>query len=84
MEGIKTLYARTGGKDQVGTFRMNLKDWDERPPAEDIISQVNEITASYAGVEIELRKDENGPGGGKALSIELPRFVDVLNSEAKR
>jgi len=57
VEGIKTLYARTGGKDQVGTFRMNLKDWDERPPAEDIISQVNEITASYAGVEIELRKD---------------------------
>ena len=85
MEGTKTLYARTGGKDQVGTFRMNLKDWDERPPAEDIISQVNEITASYAGVEIELRKDENGPGGGKALSIELSsRFVDVLNSEAKR
>ena len=85
VEGIKTLYARTGGKDQVGTFRMNLKDWDERPPAEDIISQVNEITASYAGVEIELRKDENGPGGGKALSIELSsRFVDVLNSEAKR
>ncbi|MBC7010912.1 efflux RND transporter permease subunit, partial [Pseudoalteromonas sp. BZK2] len=85
VEGIKTLYARTGGKDQVGTFRMNLKDWDERPPAEDIISQVNEITASYAGVEIELRKDENGPGGGKALSIELSsRFDDVLNSEAKR
>ncbi len=83
--GIKTLYARTGGKDQVGTFRMNLKDWDERPVAEEIISQVNEITASYAGVEIELRKDENGPGGGKALSIELSsRFVDVLNSEAKR
>ncbi|AXV66024.1 MULTISPECIES: efflux RND transporter permease subunit [Pseudoalteromonas] len=83
--GIKTLYARTGGKDQVGTFRMNLKEWDERPPAENIISQVTEITAGFAGVEIELRKDENGPGGGKALSIELSsKFVDVLNSEAKR
>lgn len=84
VQGIKTLYARTGGKDQIGTFRMNLKDWDERAPAEDIISQVNEITASFAGVEIELRKDENGPGGGKALSIELSsKFPEVLNQQAK-
>lgn len=84
VQGIKTLYARTGGKDQIGTFRMNLKEWDERAPAEDIISQVNEITASFAGVEIELRKDENGPGGGKALSIELSsKFPEVLNQQAK-
>ena len=84
VDGIKTLYSRTGGQDQVGTFRMNLEDWDERAPAEDIITQVNEITASFAGVEIEMRKDENGPGGGKALSIELSsKFPEVLNQQAK-
>ncbi|CAM4362803.1 efflux RND transporter permease subunit [Pseudoalteromonas ostreae] len=84
VEGIKTLYARTGGQDQIGSFRLNLKDWHERPPAEDIITQVNEITAGFAGVEIEMRKDENGPGGGKALSIELSsKFPEVLNQQAK-
>ncbi len=85
VEGIKTLYSRTGGKDIVGTLRMNLKDWDERAPADEIISEVISRTSNIAGVEIELRKDENGPGGGKDLSIELSsKFPDALNKEARR
>lgn len=84
IDGIKTLYARTGGQDQIGTFRMNLKEWDERAPAEDIITEVNKVTASFAGIEIELRKDGNGPGGGKDLSIELSsKFPEILNQQAK-
>lgn len=83
--GIKTLYSLTGGKDLVGTLRLNLKDWDEREPADQIIAKVMSLTSTIAGVEIELRKDENGPGGGKDLSIELSsKFPEVLNQEARR
>ena len=85
VEGIKTLYSRSGGKDIVGSLRMNLKDWDKRRPADQIIEEVLGNTSELAGVEIEIRKDENGPGGGKDLSIELSsKFPDVLNEEARR
>lgn len=85
IEGIKTLYSRTGGKDIVGSLRMNLKDWDERRPADQIIEEVLASTSNLAGVEVEIRKDENGPGGGKDLSIELSsKFPDVLNEESRR
>lgn len=85
VDGIKTLYSRSGGKDIVGSLRMNLKDWDKRRPADQIIEEVLGNTADLAGVEIEIRKDENGPGGGKDLSIELSsKFPDVLNEEARR
>ncbi len=85
IEGFKTLYSRTGGKDLVGTIRMNLADWDTRAPADEIISQVIERTKNIAGVEVELRKDENGPGGGKDLSLELSsKFPDILNQETRR
>lgn len=85
VEGIKTLYSRSGGKDIVGSLRMNLKDWDKRRPADQIIEEVLGNTSDLAGVEIEIRKDENGPGGGKDLSIELSsKFPDALNEEARR
>ncbi|TMO85307.1 efflux RND transporter permease subunit [Pseudoalteromonas spongiae] len=85
VEGIKTLYSRSGGKDIVGSLRMNLKDWDKRRPADQIIEEVLGNTSDMAGVEIEIRKDENGPGGGKDLSIELSsKFPSVLNDEARR
>ena len=83
--GIKTLYSRSGGKDIVGSLRMNLKDWDERRPADQIIEEELANTSDLAGVEIEIRKDENGPGGGKDLSIELSsKFPEALNNEARR
>lgn len=85
VEGIKTLYSRSGGKDIVGSLRMNLKDWDKRRPADQIIEEVLGNTSDMAGVEIEIRKDENGPGGGKDLSIELSsKFPNVLNEEVRR
>jgi multidrug efflux pump len=63
---------------------MNLKDWQVRRPADDIIAQVYDMTSDLAGVELEVRKDENGPTGGKALRLELSsRFPDEL-TEAVR
>ncbi|TPH17820.1 efflux RND transporter permease subunit [Litorilituus lipolyticus] len=79
MEEIETLYTRTGGNNQVGTFRVNLVDWQLRRSADDVIATIHERTADLAGVEIEVRKNENGPQSGKDLKIELSsRFPDKL------
>ncbi|WP_199610570.1 efflux RND transporter permease subunit [Flocculibacter collagenilyticus] len=80
MPEIKTLYSRTGGRERVGYMRLNFVDWQQRRKAKEIISEVYSRTESLAGVEIEVRKDENGPGGGgKDLVIELSsRFPELV------
>lgn len=84
MTEIKSLYARTGGRDQVGYLRMNLTDWQYRRPANEIIAEAYQRTSDLAGVELEIRKDENGPGGGKDLRIELSsRFPELLAPAAR-
>ncbi len=83
-EEIETLYSRTGGNNRVGQMRMNLIDWQDRRKADDIIKDVYAVTDDIAGVEIEVRKDENGPGGGKDLQLELSsRFPDELNEAVR-
>jgi multidrug efflux pump len=80
MPEINMLYTRTGGRDQVGSFRLNFVDWQYRRKADEILDDIRSKTANLAGVEVEIRKDENGPSGGKALQLELSsRFPDKLN-----
>lgn len=88
MQEIESLYSRTGNSgrrgERVGYLRLNLVDWDQRRPADEIIAEVRQRTADMAGVEIELRKDENGPGGGKALEVELSsRYPQLVNDAVK-
>lgn len=88
MQEIESLYSRTGNSgrrgERVGYLRLNLVDWDQRRPADEIITEVRQRTADMAGIEIELRKDENGPGGGKALEVELSsRYPQLVNEAVK-
>jgi multidrug efflux pump len=83
-EEIETLYSRTGGNDRVGYMRMNLVDWQLRRKADDIIKDVYASVEDIAGVEVEVRKDESGPGGGKDLQLELSsRFPEQLNDAVR-
>ncbi len=76
---VKTLYTLTGGNNKVGTFKINFIDWQFRRTADEIIGDIHQKTADLAGVEIEIRKNENGPQNGKDLRIELSsRFPDKL------
>ncbi|WDD98207.1 efflux RND transporter permease subunit [Thalassomonas actiniarum] len=79
MTEIRTLYTRTGGNDQVGSFQVNFTNWQFRRPADAIIEEIHQRTQDLAGVEIEVRKNEDGPQNGKDLKIELSsRFPEKL------
>ena len=81
---IKTLYTRTGGNDQIGTFQVNFTNWQFRRAADDVVQDIRERTSDLAGVEIEVRKNEDGPQSGKDLVIELSsRFPEKLNESAR-
>ncbi|WP_028114509.1 efflux RND transporter permease subunit [Ferrimonas kyonanensis] len=84
MDSLETLYSRTGGEDRAGYIRLNLLDWDQRVPADEVIEEVHQRLAPLAGIEYELRKDENGPPTGKALQLELSSKIPSALNEAVR
>jgi multidrug efflux pump len=80
LEEIETLYTRTGGNNQVGTFKVNFVDWQLRSSADEIIAKIHQLTDGFAGVEVEVRKNEDGPQSGKDLKLELSsRLPEQLN-----
>jgi len=84
---IDTLYVKTGDStgETVGSMRINLRDWQDRRSANEIITDIQERTKSLPGVEIELKKDQAGPPSGKALQIELSsRYPELLQGAADK
>ncbi len=83
---VETLYTRTSGSgDTIGRLRLNFHNWDVRREADAIIKTIRQRTEHLAGIEIQIRKDDNGPGsGGKPLDIQLSsRFPELLDETAK-
>ncbi len=79
MPEIKTLYAKTGGRNEVGQLRGNLIDWQKRRNIDEITTEVFERTEHLSGIQLEVRKDDNGPSSGKALQLEISsRFPELL------
>ncbi|RKF15833.1 efflux RND transporter permease subunit [Alginatibacterium sediminis] len=83
IEDFDTLYTSVGG-DDLGDIRVNLKDWQFRRKANDIIADMKERLDPIAGLEIEFRQDDAGPPSGKDLQIELSsRFPERLDAMAQ-
>ena len=84
---IETLYVKTGDSTEgiVGSMRINLKDWQDRRAANQIISDIENRTEDLPGVEIELKKDQAGPPSSKDLQIEISsRFPELLQQAADK
>jgi len=77
---FENVYARTIGggqarrnmaEDVIGVIQLELTDWQTRPPAAEVLGEVREDLADIAGVKIQVREQESGPGGGKPVQIQL-------------
>jgi multidrug efflux pump len=72
---------RSGGEelaeDVIGTIALEFGDWDKRRKVDTILEDIRARTAPIPGLQIELTKDDGGPGGGKAVALQLtsPDFV---------
>ncbi|MES9998890.1 MAG: efflux RND transporter permease subunit [Candidatus Thiodiazotropha lotti] len=58
-------------EDVVGVIQLEFIDWDQRRPAAEILEEMRQRTQDIPGIQIEFRKAENGPSGGKPIQIEL-------------
>ena len=81
MDGFASVSARTGdggnqaSADTIGVIQLELADWQQRPPADEMMEEVRRRTASLPGVLIEAAKERNGPNQGKPVSIEVAAVV---------
>ena len=84
MDEIETLYTLTGGNDIIGSFQVNFVNWQFRRSSNESIKDIHRRTSDMAGVELEVRKNEDGPQSGKDLRIELSsRLPEKLNDAVK-
>ncbi len=57
--------------DTIGNIGLELKDAKIRPKAAVITEMIRERTKDIAGIKVEVRKPNNGVGGGKDIQIEV-------------
>ncbi len=90
---FRAIYARSQsssqGEDQtadvIGSISLEFVDWDLRRKADDILEDLRARTAHLAGIVVEPRKQEEGPGGGKPIEIVLSsRYPELLEPNAAR
>jgi len=57
--------------DTIGRIFMELKPFEERGPSKPIWAGVRERVKDMPGIVVELFEAQGGPGGGKAIQVEI-------------
>ena len=79
MGELQSVYARSfntaGGEnmaeDVIGVIQLEFINWEVRRPAAIILEEMRRRTADIPGIQLEFRKSEEGPSGGKPIQIEF-------------
>lgn len=90
IEGITVFYTESGkqnnqgedapAEDVIGKITLELEEWSERPPADDIFAQIRERASVIPGIMVEVRENQEGPPSGKDVQMELSSyFPERLN-----
>lgn len=82
---LKTLYARTGDHQEVGTLRLNMVDWKYRRKAALVAEEIDQKLSRFAGLEINVERQKDGPPQGKPLELVVSATdLDVLHETVMR
>jgi len=78
MKELESVYARSFNQsfngmaaDVIGSIQFQFVDWDKRRPASEILAEMATFTKDIPGVNLEFRKAENGPSGGKPIKLQI-------------
>ncbi|UAB69739.1 efflux RND transporter permease subunit [Vibrio sp. SCSIO 43132] len=81
---FKSVYTKTGGKEEIGQIQITPVDWQYRRKVKVIIDELRETTDKFAGVEIEYKFPDAGPPVENDLVIEMSsRIPSGLDDAAK-
>ncbi len=88
-EGIKLFYTEAGkqdpggndavAEDVIGKITIEFESWGTRDGVETILQDIRDRTNDIAGIYVEAQKQEEGPGAGKDIQIEISSdFPELL------
>lgn len=88
VQGIKDVimqFGTTGAfgtmpPDTIGNFQLQLINWNQRVPAEQIFADIRSRVADIAGLDIQVLAAENGPPAGKDINmrVESDNYDDLV------
>ncbi|PPR37078.1 MAG: hypothetical protein CFH30_01180, partial [Alphaproteobacteria bacterium MarineAlpha8_Bin1] len=77
---IKNMYSRSGfikgdkkneSDDVIGSIKIELIDWKNRPSADNILNDLEDVTQSFLGINIEFIEKKDGPPKDRDVEIEI-------------
>ena len=77
---IKNMYSRSGfikgdkkneSDDVIGSIKIELIDWKKRPSADNILNDLENVTQSFLGINIEFIEKKDGPPKDRDIEIEI-------------
>jgi multidrug efflux pump len=77
---IRNIYSRSGyikgqkkseSDDVVGSIKIELNNWKNRPKANEIIKDLKKITGKFPGMYIEYIEKKDGPPKDRDVEIEI-------------
>ncbi|MBT8080627.1 MAG: efflux RND transporter permease subunit, partial [Gammaproteobacteria bacterium] len=93
MDEAESIYSKTGGsgrgaaEDTIGSITINFVDWEQRRPADEILTEIRQNVSGLVGIEVQARKPDHGPRQGKPVQIELtsrfPRALEAAVGEVR-
>jgi len=82
--GVKTVFTSTGTNlgagpgsgndrpvDMIAEMMIELKPYEERGPGAPILASIRDRASELPGINVEVRKREDGPPTGKDIQVEL-------------
>ena len=77
---IKNIYSRSGivkgdnrneSEDVIGSIKIELTDWKQRPQSRYVIDELKHSTKKFPGIYIEFIEKQDGPPKDKDVEIEI-------------
>lgn len=97
VDGVASVFTQTGPgqggpgqggdapADMIGRISIELAPYEERREGAIILEEIRDRTINMPGINVEVRKREDGPPTGKDVQIQLSsRDAAVLRAETKR
>lgn len=99
VKGIKSVFTTTGSTgggpeigsgatdapaDQIGTITLEMEDYNNRRKGKVILAEIRERVADIAGIQVEVRKREDGPPTGKDIRLEVASADREVVTQATR
>ncbi|SFZ81188.1 multidrug efflux pump [Devosia enhydra] len=85
VEGVQDVIMTFGGgtgmmaggspPDTIGQFQLQLINYNERLPAEEIFQDIRNRVADISGLQVQIAAQENGPPAGKAINLRVEGTV---------